>query len=39
VDLSSLLADTDTPISVREEVRSILKAALAYGRLSRMAGQ
>ena len=36
VDLSSLLADTSTPKSIREEVRSILKAALAYGRLGRM---
>lgn len=36
VDLSALLADTSVPDSLREEVRSILKAALAYGRLGRM---
>jgi transcriptional regulator with XRE-family HTH domain len=39
VDLSSLLADTDTPSAIRDEVRSILKAALAYGRLGRMESQ
>ncbi|HYJ12751.1 MAG TPA: helix-turn-helix transcriptional regulator [Thermomicrobiales bacterium] len=39
VDLSSLLADADTPSAIREEVRSILKAALAYGRLGRMESQ
>lgn len=36
VDLSALLADTSVPDTVRNEVRSILKAALAYGRLGRM---
>jgi transcriptional regulator with XRE-family HTH domain len=36
VDLSSLLTDTGTPPEIRNEVRSILKAALAYGRLGSM---
>lgn len=36
VDLSTLLKDADTPRAIREEVRSILKAALAYGKLSRL---
>lgn len=36
VDLSLLLTDRDLSPTVRDEVRSILKAALAYGRLSRI---
>jgi transcriptional regulator with XRE-family HTH domain len=36
VDLSYLLNDRDLPDHVREEVRTVLKAALAYGRLSRL---
>ncbi len=36
VDLSALLADSSLPESLRNEVRSILKAALAYGRLGRL---
>ena len=36
VDLTALLADTSVPQSLRDEVRSILKAALVYGRLGRM---
>ncbi len=36
VDLSALLTDTSVPESLRDEVRSILKAALAYGRLGRL---
>ncbi len=36
IDLSALLADTSIPGSLREEIRSILKAALSYGRLGRM---
>ncbi len=36
VNLSHLLTDRDLPDHVREEVRTILKAALAYGRLSRL---
>jgi transcriptional regulator with XRE-family HTH domain len=36
VDLSALLADTTTPRVIREEVRSILKAALAYGHLGQL---
>jgi transcriptional regulator with XRE-family HTH domain len=36
IDLSHLMSDSDLPAHVREEVRTILKAALAYGRLSRL---
>ncbi len=36
VDLSHLLTDRDIADHVREEVRTILRAALAYGRLSRL---
>lgn len=39
VDLSHLLTDRDVPDHVREEVRTILRAALAYGRLSRLNSQ
>jgi transcriptional regulator with XRE-family HTH domain len=36
VDLSHILADRDIPLAAREEVRAVLRAALAYGRLKRL---
>ena len=35
VELSQILADRDIPLSAREEVRSVLRMAIAYGRLKR----
>jgi transcriptional regulator with XRE-family HTH domain len=35
VELSQILADRDIPIGVRNEVRSVLRMAIAYGRLKR----
>ncbi len=36
IDLSHILADRDLPIAIREEVRSVLRMAIAYGRLKRL---
>ena len=36
VDLAHLLADRELPVTIRDEVRSILRAALAYGRFKRL---
>ena len=35
VELSQILADRDIPLSAQEEVRSVLRMAIAYGRLKR----
>lgn len=35
VELSQILADRDIPVAIREEVRSVLRMAIAYGRLKR----
>lgn len=36
IDLSHILADRDLPAAVREEVRAVLRMAVAYGRLKRL---
>lgn len=35
IELSQILADRDIPVAVRDEVRSVLRMAIAYGRLTR----
>lgn len=35
IELSHILADRDIPLAVRDEVRSVLRMAIAYGRLKR----
>ena len=39
IELAHILADRETPIAVREEVRSVLRMAIAYGRLKRFETQ
>ena len=36
VELSQLLTDVNVPSAIRDDVRTILKAALAFGRLGRL---
>ncbi len=36
IEISHLLADRQLPLAVREEVRSVLRMAIAYGRLKRL---
>jgi transcriptional regulator with XRE-family HTH domain len=36
IELSHILADRDLPQAIRDEVRSVLRMAIAYGRLKRL---
>jgi len=36
IEISHLLADRQLPLAAREEVRSVLRMAIAYGRLKRL---
>lgn len=36
IEVSQILADRDLPLAVREEVRSVLRMVIAYGRLKRL---
>lgn len=36
IEISHLLADRQLPLAVQEEVRSVLRMAIAYGRLKRL---
>ncbi len=36
IEMSHILADRELPLAVREEVRSVLRMAIAYGRLKRL---
>ncbi|MBA2470167.1 MAG: helix-turn-helix transcriptional regulator [Chloroflexia bacterium] len=36
VELSQILADREIPLAIRDEMRSVLRMAIAYGRLKRL---
>jgi len=36
IEISHILADRELPLAVREEVRSVLRMTIAYGRLKRL---
>lgn len=36
IEISHILADRDLPVAIREEVRSVLRMAIAYSRLKRL---